>query len=141
MTEVDKPMKAFLGGLISVGGAFVSSLCCVLPLAIVLLGLGSGAFMATTMKYTPVFVPIGVVSVGVGFSLYFRERRRCAREGCPIPRGAWTLALLTLSALVVAAAVFFTVFPGYSSELLMWATAKDGPAGGAAMDMPMGSTK
>ena len=38
----------------------MSSLCCVLPLAIVLLGLGSGAFMATTMKYTAIFVPIGV---------------------------------------------------------------------------------
>ena len=55
----------------------VSSLCCVLPVAIVLLGLGSGAFMATTMKYTAVFVPIGIISVSAGFYLHIREKRRC----------------------------------------------------------------
>lgn len=31
-------------------GAILSSLCCLLPLAVILLGLGSGAFMAVTMQ-------------------------------------------------------------------------------------------
>lgn len=125
-----------LGGLVSAGGAIISSLCCVLPLAIVLLGLGSGAFMATTMKYTAIFVPIGVLSVSVGFYLHFREKRRCAREGCAIGGGAWNLALLTLSAVVVAAAVFFSLFPATSSDLLMWAMAGQGGGASHAMDVP-----
>lgn len=32
-------------------GAGLSSLCCLLPLSIIVLGLGSGAFMAVTMQY------------------------------------------------------------------------------------------
>ncbi len=129
-------LRGLLGGLISASGAFVSSLCCLLPVAIIILGLGSGAFMATTMKYTAIFVPLGVIGVGLGFYLHFRERRQCAREGCQMAGSAVTLALLTLSALVVALAVFFTAFPGYSSDLLMWATSKQGAGTPHTMDMP-----
>ncbi len=89
-------LRGLLEGFIGAAGALLSSLCCVLPVTIVLLGLGSGAFMATTMKYTPVLVPIGVLSVSAGFYLHFRERRRCAREGCRMAGGAWNLALLTV---------------------------------------------
>lgn len=131
---------ALLGGFIGAGGAFVSSLCCVLPVTLVLLGLGSGAFMATTMKYTPVFVPIGVISVSAGFYLHFREWRRCAREGCRMAGSAWNLALLTMSAVVVAAALFVSLVPGLSSDLLMWATASQGKTP-QTMDTPMGSTR
>jgi len=134
-------LRGVPGGIIGAGGAVVSSLCCVLPLAIVLLGLGSGAFMATTMKYTRIFVPIGVVSVSAGFYWHFRERGRCARERCPMVGKTVNLAVLTLSALVVATALFFTVFPGLSADLLLWATARDGHAGRQTMDMPMGSTR
>ncbi len=31
-------------------GALLSSLCCLLPLAVIVLGLGSGAFLAVTMR-------------------------------------------------------------------------------------------
>jgi len=44
-------------GMVSLASAFVASLCCVLPLAVVLLGVGSGAFMMTTMKYSNIFLP------------------------------------------------------------------------------------
>ena len=131
-------LRGLLGGMISAGGALVSSLCCVLPIAIVLLGLGSGAFMATTMKYTALFVPIGVMSVTAGFCLHFRERRRCAREGCPMAASTWNLAVLALSAVVVAAAVFFTLFPGFSSKLLIWATSRHGTGAPHTIDRPVG---
>ncbi len=123
------------------GGAAVSSLCCVLPLAIVLLGLGSGAFMATTMKYTSVFVPVGVISVGAGFSLHIRERRRCAQEGCSMAGGALNLFLLSASALVVALALFFTLFPSFSSDLLLWATTGRNSGPVDSMGMPAGVTR
>ena len=134
-------LRGVLAGLMSASGAFVSSLCCVLPVAIVLLGLGSGAFMATTMKYTPILVPIGVGSVTAGFWLHLRDRRRCAREGCRMAGGVLNLALLMLSAMVVATAVFFTAFPGASSDLLMWATATHGKDASHTMGTPMGSPR
>ena len=134
-------LRGVLGGIIGAGGAVVSSLCCVLPLAIVLLGLGSGAFMATTMKYTPVFIPIGIASVAAGFCLYFRERRRCAAERCKMIGGTFNLALLTLSALAVGAAVFFTLFPQLSSDFLVWTTSGPAKATPHSMDMSTGSPR
>ena len=128
-----------LGGMVSAGGAIISSLCCVLPVTIVLLGLGSGAFMATTMKYAAVFVPIGVLSVSVGFYLHLRERGRCARQGCRMAGGAWNLVLLTASAVVVGAALLLTLFPAFSSDLLMRATATPGGAAPHIMDPPGGA--
>jgi len=134
-------LRALVGGFISMGGAVVSSLCCVLPLAIILLGLGSGAFMATTMKYTSVFVPLGVISVSTGFYLQLRERRRCARAGCSMAGSSLNLILLSVSALVVALALFFTLFPALSSDLLLWATDGGGAAGGTTMSMPTGMSR
>ncbi len=134
-------LQRFLGGIMSASGGVVASLCCVLPLAVVLLGLGSGAFMATTMKYTPIFVPFGVMSVSAGFYLYFSEQRRCAREGCRMVGRAWNLAVLGVSALLVAAAVFFSFAPRLASDLLMWATADQSTPAPPPMDMPIGPTR
>ncbi len=108
--------------MIGLVGANIASLCCVLPLAVVLLGIGTGAFMATTMKYTSIFVPVGVVSVGVGVALHLRERRRCNQVGCRTANGTLQAILLGVSAIVVAMAVFFTVFPDTASQLLLRAT-------------------
>jgi len=123
------------------GGAVVSSLCCVLPLAIVLLGLGSGAFMATTMQYTSVFVPVGVISVSTGFYLHLRERRRCARAGCSMGGSKLNLFLLSVSGLVVALALFFTLFPALSSDLLLWATTGRNSGAVDSMGMPTGVSR
>lgn len=134
-------LRVIGGGVISVGGAVISSLCCLLPLTIVVLGLGSGAFMATTMKYTAIFVPIGVGSVSVGFYLHFRGKRRCAKAGCRMAGSTLNLVLLSLSALIVATAVFLTLFPASSANLLMWATARTGSGPPRSLNMPMGSTQ
>jgi hypothetical protein len=134
-------LKEWLEGFVGAGGAFISSLCCVLPVAIVLLGLGSGAFMATTMKYTAIFIPLGVLSVSAGFYLHVRERRRCASEGCRMPGRGGRLALLSASAVVVGVALFLSFFPGLSYDLLTWATTWRGQSPPQTMDMPMGSTR
>ncbi|MBI3456490.1 MAG: hypothetical protein HY002_11965, partial [Candidatus Rokubacteria bacterium] len=60
--------------------ASVASLCCLLPLVVVVLGLGSGAFMAVTMRYTYIFLPAGILGTAAGYYLYLRERRRCERR-------------------------------------------------------------
>ncbi len=50
-------------GVAAWAGAVLSSLCCLLPLTIIALGLGSGAFMAMTMRYRWILIPTGVLGV------------------------------------------------------------------------------
>jgi hypothetical protein len=99
-------------------GALLSSLCCLLPLAVILLGLGSGAFMAVTMQYRWLLIPTGVLGVATGFALYFRERRRCAALACRMAGSRTTVALLIVAALVVTASILLDRFPELTSELL-----------------------
>jgi len=105
-------------GLAAWVGAALSSLCCLLPLAIILLGLGSGAFMAVTMQYRWILIPAGVLGVGAGFVLYVRERRRCDRLGCRMAGSKITLGLLIVASLVVATSVVLDRFPEMTSDLL-----------------------
>jgi hypothetical protein len=98
--------------------ASIASLCCLLPLALVVLGLGSGAFMAVTMQYAAIFVPAGVLGTGVGYYLYLRERTRCARLGCAMAGNRVNLGLLMLSTLVLGVAVTLTILPEYTARLI-----------------------
>jgi hypothetical protein len=108
-------LKSSAVGMLS---ASIASLCCLLPLAVVVLGLGSGAFMAVTMTYSSIFIPAGILGTGVGYALYVRERRRCARLGCRMMGSLVNLALLMLSTLVLAAAVALTALPEYTARLI-----------------------
>lgn len=98
-------------GLISFGGALISSLCCLLPFAVIVLGLGTGAFMATTMQYRPLFLPLGILGVGTGYYLYFWEERRCAALACRMLGARTNLVLLIVASLMLAIEVVFTLFP------------------------------
>jgi hypothetical protein len=99
-------------------GAALSSLCCLLPLAVIVLGLGSGAFMAVTMKYRWLFIPAGVVGVTTGFVLYVRERRRCSAAACRMAGSRLTLALLIIAGLVVTVSIALDRLPELTSDLL-----------------------
>ena len=99
-------------------GAVLSSLCCLLPLAVIVLGLGSGAFMAVTMQYRWILIPAGVLGVVAGFALYIRERRRCEALACRMAGGRITLVLLVLASLVVGTAILLDQFPEVTSDLL-----------------------
>ncbi len=98
--------------------AIIASLCCLLPLTVVLLGLGSGAFMMVTMQYRPIFLPIGVIGVALGYYLYFREKSRCATLGCALVGKKVNLGLLTLATVMLIAELSLTVFPELISEFL-----------------------
>ena len=104
--------------MVSLASAFVASLCCVLPLAVVLLGIGSGAFMMTTMKYSNIFIPIGVIGVGLGYFLYFRQKKKSAACGCPMPAGKLNLTILIFATIVVVLSFVFNVFPELIAPLL-----------------------
>lgn len=99
-------------------GALLSSLCCLLPLAVIVLGLGSGAFMAVTIRYRWILIPLGVIGVVTGFVLYGRERRRCDAMACRMAGSRMTLALLIAAGVVVTTSIVLDQFPEVTSDLL-----------------------
>ena len=130
-------LKSGFFGIVAAG---VSSLCCLLPLTVILLGLGSGAFMVTTMRYRAIFIPVGVAGVGLGWFLYLRERRRCSALGCRVPAKPLNLGLLLLATLIVAAAVALDRFPDVTADLLARATARPSDMAPHPSSVPTHST-
>lgn len=123
------------GGVAAWIGALLSSLCCLLPLAVIVLGLGSGAFMAVTMRYRWILIPLGIVGVITGFVLYVRERRRCDAMACRMAGSRVTLALLILASVVVATSIVLDRFPETTSALLARLSERGGPGdAGSSMD-------
>jgi|SRR5919108_2914370 hypothetical protein len=111
-------LGGFKAGAVSFSSAIVASLCCLLPLAVVFLGLGSGAFMMVTMQYQDILLPIGVIGVALGYYLYFREKRRCISLGCAFAGGKFNLALLLCATVIVAGALVLDIFPQLTSNIL-----------------------
>src|SRR3989475_6570814 len=107
-----------------------------LPLAVIVLGLGSGAFMAVTMRYRWLLIPAGVIGVTTGFVLYVRERRRCNALACRMAGSRFTLTLLIVAGLVVATSIVLDRFPEMSSDLLVRLTegGTHGSVSGHTMD-------
>src|SRR5437867_11177141 len=111
-------VSALTAGFVAWVGAALASLCCLLPLAVIVLGLGSGAFMATTMQYRWLLIPVGIIGIVGGFVLYNRERRRCDALACRMAGSRITLALLILASVVVATTIVLDRFPEVTSDLL-----------------------
>ncbi len=108
-------------GLVSFSSALVASLCCLLPLAVILLGLGSGAFMMVTIQYRYIFLPVGVIGLGTGYYLYFKEKQHCSSIGCTFVGRKTNLALLLVATVMVAGALLLDFFPGLTSDYLQMA--------------------
>jgi Cu(I)/Ag(I) efflux system periplasmic protein CusF len=110
-------VRAFKPALMSLMAAFAASLCCLLPLAVIVLGLGSGAFMATTMRYQGILLPLGILGVSAGYILYFRERRRCQALVCTMAGSRVNLIALGLATAVLLGEVVLVAFPEGPSRL------------------------
>ncbi len=108
-TAPDKAKTSFFaaGGIL---GALVASSCCVIPLALTLLGV-SGAWMSNLRAlapYQPYFIAMTVVFIGIGFYRVYRKPSElcetdaaCARPlpGRLVKAGLWSGSLLVLIAL------------------------------------------
>ena len=88
-------LAALAAGAVAWVGAAIASLCCLLPLTVIVLGVGSGAFMATTMQYRWLRVPAPDdrhrqwLRPCPGHKPHSRARLTCpARAGDPRGRGA-----------------------------------------------------
>ncbi len=93
----------------------------VVKVTVIVIGLGSGAFMAVTMRYSWLLIPAGVLGVATGFVLYARERRRCDAVGCRMAGSRVALALLIVASAVVATSIVLDRFPEMTqTSSLVW---------------------
>lgn len=104
-------------GLMGLASASVSSVCCLLPLAVVLLGLGTGAFAATTRPYSFLFISLGLVGLALSYWWNFKQGLGCTGAYCQLIRRV-NLGLLIFATLVIAAALVFNLLPGTMAALL-----------------------
>ena len=97
-------------GLIRVGTSFVASICCVLPMTIVLLGLGSGGFMMVTMQYQIILYPLGLLGLVTAYWLYFRRRKVCDAQACRMQGKRWNIAGLVFSTVLMSLVTYVDFF-------------------------------
>jgi len=100
-------MKADKLGLLS---ALFASVCCVTPLLLVLLGLGSLGIGAVLGRFHWGFLGVALVLLTAAWRRYFQERRRCATDRCEMASGTPTRWTLLVASLVVAAFAGLNVY-------------------------------
>jgi mercuric ion transport protein len=101
------------GGIL---GALAASSCCILPLALFMLGI-SGAWignLTALAPYQPIFFATTAGCLGVGYYLVYRQPRAvCADGTCarPLPKRSVKAVLWAATALVLAAVAFDYLAP------------------------------
>jgi len=97
-------------GLISLSTSFGSTICCVLPMTIVLLGLGSGGFMMLTMQYRIILYPLGLLGLAVSYWLYFRRKKACETQVCQMQGKRMNIAALVFSTFLMSLVTYVDFF-------------------------------
>lgn len=108
---------AAAGTAASAGALFSAGACCVLPLALAVAGVGSGALAAVVPFHWPLTIASAVV-VAAGWLLYWRKRRACATgaDCAGAPPGRSTLVMLSVATLFVALSA---IWPRFLEQPLM----------------------
>jgi len=102
-------------GLVAAGGvlgALAAGSCCIMPLALFMLGIG-GAWignLTALAPYQPIFIAVTLIFLATGYYLVYRRRGAACAEGkaCarPLPRRGVKLALWAATILVASAIAF-----------------------------------
>ncbi len=114
MQTDDKTLWLTVG---TVGAAVAASLCCVLPVAVGVLGVGSAALGVTFEPLRPYFTVVTLGLLAFGFYQAYRPRPKCAPgESCSLPenRGRQRLTLW----IIAAVAMLLLAFPHYVGWLI-----------------------
>lgn len=91
-------MKAKAFGILS---AITASLCCLGPLVLILLGLGSLGLGAVLGRYHAYFILGAGLLLALGWGNYLKEKRSCASAHCEIQGRKMTRTVLFLASAVV----------------------------------------
>ena len=112
MEEAKKNTLLGTGAILAAVGA---SLCCILPLAVALLGVGSAAVAAKFEPYRPYFLAVTAVLLGFAFFRAYRPITCAQGEACAVPASRRRNRILLWIAAVVALGL--VGFPTYSNWL------------------------
>ncbi len=88
----------------SIFAALAASLCCVGPIAIALLGLGSAGLFVTIGEYRPYIMGVTLVFLGLAFFFTYRKREVVCEDGTCKVQGPsrWNKIVVWFSAAIVA---------------------------------------
>lgn len=92
-------MKASKLGILS---AVIAPICCVVPLLLILLGLGSLGLGAFIGRYHWFFIAAALGLIIFAWRGYFKEKKTCNLKGCQMQNKRITLIILITASLVVA---------------------------------------
>lgn len=101
-----------------IAAATVAASCCLLPLALIAIGVAGSGLMMAAMRYEWFTLPLGVFGLGGAYALYFLDRRSCSTAGCHLVGERGTRITLALASIIVAAALLLRLFPAWTAELL-----------------------
>lgn len=94
-------MKAKNLGIFS---AIFASICCVGPVVLILLGLGTLGIGAIIGKYHWWFLSAGILLIIIAWRYYFKEKKTCDLRACQMENKKLTLFILVIATLIV---IFF----------------------------------
>ncbi|HMM78786.1 MAG TPA: mercuric transporter MerT family protein [Pyrinomonadaceae bacterium] len=117
--------NVFVGG--AMFAAFVSSLCCVLPLIAVVFGLGAfgTAAIFETVRYPMIFIAFAALAYGF-YRVYFRREECAEGESCATkPVSRINKIFLWVGAIVIVA---FALAPQYTGYMAAAITSPSSPA-------------
>lgn len=110
-------MKNKLISIAAIVSAALASVCCIGPLVLAALGLGSLGAAAGLTRYRPLFLVLTAIVLAIGFYLAYRKRPvACADGTCEYRSGSRTMKA-GLWAVTVAAAALAT-FPNWAAIAL-----------------------
>lgn len=102
------PRGEKIGLLGAVATGALASACCIGPLAVVFLGLGSASLFAAMAPYRPVFAVLTLLLLAFAAWRHYVGRRECLARGC---RPGSPVLLLLLGGLSVLALIFPELIP------------------------------
>lgn len=95
LTRSERPV-AVVGAAAGFAALFSAAACCVLPVLFALAGFGAGGLAFVVPYHWPLTIA-AAVAIAIGWALYARKRRSCARDSsCAAPARS-TLVLLGLA--------------------------------------------
>ena len=98
--------------------AVLAASCCLLPIALIAIGVAGAGLMKTMMRYEWLTLSVGVFGLAGVYALYFRERRRCDTVGCQLVGERTTTIALGVATAVVGVALLLKLFPSWTASIL-----------------------
>jgi len=97
--ETKKENTSLIGAIIAGG---LASACCIGPLIVVLLGLGSASAFIAMEPYRPAFAAITLTLIGWAGWRHWQGRKVCIANGCPPKKPVllWILGGLAICLLI-----------------------------------------